>query len=316
VYIAASLLCAFSPSIAVLIGLRFLQGLGGSAGIVIARAVVRDLYDGVAAARFFSRLMLVSGLAPILAPIVGGQLLRVTNWRGVFVVLALIGGVLLLGVVVGVPETWPPARRHGGGLADRLRGMGILVADRQLLGYALACGLAFAAMFAYISGSPFVVENIYGASPQLFSLAFAANAFGLAAAGQVNGRLVGSIAPRRLLTFGLGLTSGAGLTLLAVVLSGAPGLPTLLVPLFVLVASLGFVMPNATALALSGHPEAAGSASALVGSIQYVVGALVAPLVGIAGSYTAVPMAIVISALGVGAMTALLTMTGGRPSSG
>jgi DHA1 family bicyclomycin/chloramphenicol resistance-like MFS transporter len=207
--------------------------------------------------------------------------------------------------------------RGAGGRGETLRGMGRVARDRRLIGYALACGLAFAAMFAYISGSPFVIENIYGVSPQLFSIAFAFNALGLALLAQVNGRLVGRIAPRTLLTGGVLATAGAGVTLLLVVLAGVPGLVALLAPLFVLVSSMGFVLPNATALALSGHPEAAGSASALVGSVQYIIGALVAPLVGIAGSHTAVPMAVVIALLGLGALAALLLLTGGEePASG
>ncbi len=303
-YAAASLACAFAPSVGVLVALRFLQGLGGAAGIVIARAVVRDLYEGVAAARFFSRLMLVTGLAPIFAPIFGAQVLRFTDWRGVFWVLAGIGVVLVIGVAVGVPETWPVSRRSGAGVGTTLRRMFGLTRDRVLMGYALASGLAFAAMFAYISGSPFVIQEIYGASPQFFSIVFGVNAFGLAAAGQLNAQLVARISPQRLLHLGLGITFVSGLALLVVVAFEVPGLAALLPPLFFLVTSMGLIFPNATALALAEHPEAAGSASALLGVLQFIVGAAVAPLVGIAGEGTALPMAVLIAILGMGALLA------------
>jgi MFS transporter, DHA1 family, multidrug resistance protein len=168
--------------------LRFVQGLAGAAGIVIARAVVRDLYSGREAARFFSLLMLVNGAAPILAPVLGGQVLTVTSWRGVFVVLAVIGVLLLAGTATGVPETLAAERRHAGGVAGTLRTFGRLLADRGFLGHALACGLCFGAMFAYIAGSPFVLQDIYGASPQLFSVMFAVNALGIVAATSSTGR--------------------------------------------------------------------------------------------------------------------------------
>ncbi len=305
IYVIASLLCAVAPSLPLLMVARVAQGMGGAAGIVIARAVVRDLYHGVAAVRFYSRLMLVFGLAPVLAPVIGAQLLRVTTWRGIFAVLAVIGALILLASAVGIPETWPRERRHGGGLASSVRTMSFLLRDGGLMGYALASGLAFAAMFAYISGSPFVIQDIYGASPQLFSLAFAVNGAGQALMAQVNARAVGRFSPKALLTFGLTANCLAGLALLVVVLVGIPGLPAILIPLFVLVASGGFVLPNSTALALARHPEAAGNASALLGVLQLVVGAAVAPLVGIAGTATAVPMALVIAVLGLAALLAL-----------
>src|SRR6266702_6980044 len=185
-YAAASALCVVAPSVTVLTGLRLVQGLGGAAGIVIARAVVRDLYSGVAAARFFSLLMLVTGLAPMLAPILGGLLLRFTSWRGVFIILAIIGTLLLLSAATSLGETLPPERRQSGGIRITLATFYRLLTNRSFIGYALPCGLAFAAMFAYISGSPFVLQTSYGISPQLFSIIFGTNAFGLVTAGLVN----------------------------------------------------------------------------------------------------------------------------------
>src|SRR5947199_110224 len=311
-YALASLLCVVAPSVFVLVVLRFVQGCAGAAGIVIARAIVRDLHSGEALARFFSLLMLVNGLAPILAPLFGGLLLRFTSWRGVFIVLAVIGALLLLAAATGLGETLPPDRRQSGGVLATITTFRQLLANRSFMGYALSCGLAFAAMFAYIAGSPFVLQEIYGLSPQLFSVIFGTNALGLVIASQVNGRLVGRVPPERLLVAGLIATATGGVVLLSVVTIGGIGLVGILPSLFVVVSSLGFVMPNATALALSDHPRIAGSASALLGVLQYAVGATVAPLVGAFGTATALPMAIVIGTLGCSALLVFVLLVGGN----
>jgi MFS transporter, DHA1 family, multidrug resistance protein len=308
-YSAASLCCALAPSVHVFTALRLVQGLAGAAGIVISRAAVRDLYSGVEAARFFSVLMLVNGLAPILAPVIGGQLLKITSWRGVFVTLAAIGVLILVGAATGLPETLPPERRRGDGLRATVATMRALLRDTVFVGYALACGLSFAAMFSYIAGSPFVLEDIYGISPQVFSAVFAANACGIVAASQVNRRLLAHSSPRALLRLALLAGAAGGIALLTVVLIGGLGVWAVLMPLFVVVSSVGIVMPNSTALALSDHPDAAGSASALLGMLQFVIGAGVAPLVGVAGKHSAVPMALMIALLGVGALVAMGLLT-------
>jgi DHA1 family bicyclomycin/chloramphenicol resistance-like MFS transporter len=311
-YTIASLLCAAAPTISTLVALRFVQGFAGAAGIVVARAIVRDLHTGVAAARFMSVLMLVSGLAPILAPVLGGQLLRIGPWQGVFLILAAFGGVLLVVISLGFGETLPPERRQTEGLRGTVQTFRVLLADRSFVGYALACGLSLAAIFSYIAGASFVFQDIYGVSPQMFSFIFGANAIGLVAAGQVNGRLVGRVEPLRLLTLGLITSTLGGVTLLAVVASGdlgrGLGLLGFVVPLFVVIAPIGFIMPNATVLALSGAPRTAGSASALLGLLQFGLGAAVAPLVGIAGSTTALPMALLIAGLEIAALLALLVL--------
>lgn len=309
-YVLASLLCVVAPSIYVLIVLRLVQGTAGAAGIVIALATVRDKYSGIAAARFLAMLLLVSGIAPVVAPIIGGLLLRVMSWRGIFVILAIFVSILLVAVVTGLGETLPPERRQNGELLTVLATFRRLLTDRGFVAYALSCGLAFAAMFAYISGSPFVIQDIYGLSPQVFSLIFGFNALGLATAGQVSGRLVGRVSPRTLLTGGLIATAFGGVTLLLVVLAHI-GLIGILPALFVVVASIGMVLPNATALALADHPHTAGSASALVGVLQFAIGAAAAPLVGVAGTSTALPMALVIAVLGVSALLTLFLL--GRP---
>ncbi len=296
-YVVLSLACAAAPTIWVLVGLRFLQGLSGSAGIVIARAIVRDLHAGVEAARLYSILMVVAGLAPIVAPIVGGQLARLTDWRGLFVALAAGTALVFAAAAIGLRETLPPERRRDGGLHDIAATFALVSRDRGFVAYSLTLGFAFAEMFAYIAGSPFVLEDIHGASPQAFSLVFAMNALGLMACSQLNRVLVGRVGLRRLLGLGVAAGSSASLALLAVVLVGG-GLGAILPCLFVAVSSLGIVIPNATALALTPFPHVAGSASALVGAMQFAFGAAAAPLVGAFGQDTAVAMAVVMAIFG------------------
>lgn len=303
-YATASFLCAFAPSVGALVGLRFVQGAAGAAGIVIARAIVRDLYSGVAAARFFSQLMLVNGTAPILAPLLGGQLLRFTPWRGIFVVLAAIGAILCAAAALGLKDTLHPVNRRTGGTRGTLATFRRLLTERAFVGYLLSSGFAFAAMFSYISGSPFVLQEIYGLSPQGFSLLFGINALGIVAIGQINGRLVAHRSLVSLLGAGLTISVVGGLSLLAIVAVGGIGLVGVLPALFLVVASIGLIAPNATALALADHPRTAGSASALLGLTQYAVGATVAPLVGVAGTDSALPMALVIATCGLVAMIA------------
>ncbi|MEU8123071.1 Bcr/CflA family efflux MFS transporter [Spirillospora sp. NPDC049024] len=298
-YAAASLLCAAAPTVETLIALRLVQGAAGAAGIVIARAVVRDLYDGVAAARFFSVLMLVNGLAPILAPVLGGQLLRIVPWPGVFAVLAAIGVALFLGSLLGLAETLPPGRRETGGLRAAAAAGRALARDRAFAGYALTIGLSFGALFTYISGSPFVLQDIYGMSPQGFSIAFGANSLGIVAAGQAGALLAGRVALTRLLAAGLAVVAAGGAVLAAAVLAGW-GLAGMLQGLFLVAAGQGLILPNATALALAGRPpRVAGTASALLGVTQFALGGAAAPVAGVAGPGTAVPMAVTIAALAV-----------------
>ncbi|QHT63607.1 multidrug effflux MFS transporter [Paenibacillus lycopersici] len=308
-YTVASLLCAMVPSIGTFIALRFIQGLAGSAGIVISRAIVRDLYSGTELTKFFSLLMLVNGIAPIAAPIVGGQLLRFTDWHGVFVVLGAIGLVMFIAVLLGLPETLPAARRSKGGIANTLKTFRGLLTDRVFMGYALAQGFVMAAMFAYISGSPFVLQDVYGVSPQTFSLCFAVNGLGIICASQISGRLAGRIKETKLLVTGLCLAAAGGVTLLAMLLADAP-LGFVLPPLFFVVASVGIVTTMGFSLAMRNQGHAAGSASALQGLMSFVFGSVVAPFVGIAGSDTAVPMGILIAALDVGAIVLFATLVG------
>ncbi|MDG9701903.1 multidrug effflux MFS transporter [Streptomyces sp. DH37] len=295
-YVLASAACALAPGIQSLTAFRLVQGVAGAAGIVIARAVVRDLFDGLAMARFFSTLMLISGAAPILAPVLGGQVLRFTDWRGVFLILAGFGLVLTLVTAWRLPETLPPARRHSGGVTDALRTMRGLFADRAFTGYLLVGSFGFAALFAYVSASPFVIQEIYGASPQTFSLLFMVNSIGLVATGQINGKLlVGRVSLDRVIAVGLGLIllSAGALLLMTTGVFGDVGLVPVSAGLFTLMSAMALVLPNANSQGLMRTPHAAGSASALLGTSQFLVGAIASPLVGVAGEDTAVPMALV-----------------------
>lgn len=303
-FAVASLLCAMSPSLPLFVVGRLVQGAAGAAGIVISRAIVRDLTSGPAMMRLFSTLLLVNGTAPIAAPILGGLMLRVTSWQGLFVALALVGAALTAAVVFGVPETLPHQSRRPGGIAPTLRSFGVAARDWRLVTYSVAGALAFAAMFAYISGSPFLVEQAYGRSPQAFSLLFATNGLGIVLAGQAGGALARRMAPRRILEIGLAQCLVGGLALLAVTAAGL-GFWATAACLFVLVSSIGLVLPSASALALERQAQNAGVASAFIGVAQFLFGALVAPLTGPHGATLlaeSLPMAVVVASCAVAAV--------------
>lgn len=294
VHVLASLACAVAPNLATLGVLRVLQGLGAAAATVVAMAVVRDLFTGLAAAKTLSRLMLVMGAAPVLAPTLGGVVLGVTSWRGVFVVLAVLGVAILTITALALPESLPKSARRSGGTLGTIRVYGRLLTDRTYVGLILVAGLAMAAMFAYVSGSSFVFQEQYGLSEQEYGFVFGAGAIGLIAATQFNVRLLRRFAPAQILTGALAAGAVAGLVLLLLAATETGGMFGLLIPLWLVLASAGLALPNAPALALSRHGEAAGTAAALLGAVQFGVGALTAPLVGILGT-GATAMALVIA---------------------
>ncbi len=310
-HILASLLCVVAPTVQVVGVLRVLQGLGVAATTVVATAVVRDLFSGSAFARLFSRLMLVMGAAPILAPTLGSALLRWSDWRGVFVALAVFGLLLVLVAAVGLRETLPPERRRHGGVAAVGRDYRALLRDRTFVGLVLVAGLAMAALFAYVAGSSFVFQQRYGLDEQQFGLAFGAGAVGLITATQLNVRLLRRYTPQRILVAALTVGTGAGLVLVSFAATGVGGLPAVLASLWVVLAAAGLAMPNAPALALSRHGEAAGTAAALLGAVQFGVGALAAPLVGVLGTGSVAMAAVVAGGMAV-ALIVLLTVV--RPA--
>jgi MFS transporter, DHA1 family, multidrug resistance protein len=307
-YTLVSAACAMSTSLPMMTGLRFLQGLSGAAAVVLARAVVQDLWTGSAAARALSHVLVVFGIAPVVAPLLGSAVLEVTSWRGIFGVLSAAGAVLFVVVWARLGETLPPSRRTDGGLRQLPRVLAAVLGDRVFLAHTLTCGFAFGGMFAYLAGSPFVVQTLYGASATAYAVLFAVNAMGIALAGQVNARLLARMAPSRLLGYGLALhTAGAFFLLAAVTVGRHHGLIALLPPLFVVIASLGLIQPNATALALARFPRSAGSASSVLGALHFAIGASISPLVGLGEADSAVPLGVVIAATATAALLLHLT---------
>lgn len=294
----ASLACAFAPNLEWLIGARFVQALGGCAGMVIARAIVSDKCDAVQSAKVFSQLMLVMGLAPILAPMLGGLLVNLYNWQAIFISLTAFSALASLAVALGLPESMPathPRQPLSGALTQYRR----LLGDRIFLGHALTGGIVMAGMFAYIAGSPFVFIKLYGVPPEHYGWLFGTNAAGFILSAQLNARLVGKTGPAFMLSRIIWIYLAAALMLLAVAGLHTEQLWPLLVPLFICIASLGCIIPNASACAMSGQWARAGSASALLGCLQFSVAAAAAALVGVLHDGTAVPMALVISLCGV-----------------
>ncbi|MFB9758666.1 multidrug effflux MFS transporter [Ectobacillus funiculus] len=292
-YLLASLTCAFAPNIYTFIGARFIQGFAAAGGLVISRAVVRDVYSGRELTKFFALLMLVGNLGPIVAPIAGGSILAFTNWTGVFIVLACIGLLLFLTISGNLEETLPKEKRIPSDFSQILKNFGSLLKDRQFAGYALTQGFIIAGIFAYVSGIPFVYQNIYGVSPQEFSLLFGINGIALIIGSQLVGRFTDVISERAFLKIGLMISNVAGAVLLVAFLLKAP-LLVIVVPIFFLVASIGIIATTSFSLAMETQGHIAGSASALLGLLPFILGSLTAPLVGIAGEYTAIPMGVVI----------------------
>lgn len=290
-YTLSSLLCAFSPSVAFLIIMRFIQGFTGAAGIVIARATARDMYSGKDLTAFFSLLMLVNGAAPILAPITGGFILQFTDWSTVFIVLAGIGCLIFVAVLTALPESLPPEKRTKGGLRETLTTFRHLIVDRAFMGFAFSQAFIMTGMFAYISGSPFVLQNIYGVSAQMFSMLFAINGAGIIAATQMTGRLAKNVDERKLFISGL-LISIIGSAALLLSLTFDLGLFAVCASLFIIVSSVGIVTTTGFTLAMQKQEKGAGSAAALLGLLPFIGGAIAAPLVGVAGEESAWPMAL------------------------
>lgn len=292
----ASVLCALSDSLPMLLGARFLQGFSGAAGVVLARAIITDISVGDQVARRLSLMMVIGGVAPVLAPSIGGLVADSAGWRAVMWVLAALVVLMCLGVLCVVRETLPPAARRGGGLAGLIGNAGKVLRRRRYIGYGLTVVGAFAVMFAYIAASPFVLQNVIGLSPRVYALVFGINAVGLIGANALNARLLGRVASERLLRVGVG-----GLVLMTCVLAlllvglDAPRWPTLAC-LWLVMASLGMIYGNASALALSQVRDLAGTGSAFLGTLQFLAGAAVAPLVGLAGDHDPRPMAAVMLA--------------------
>ena len=303
-YTIAAVACALAPDVQALTAARLVQALGGCAGMVIARAVVRDVTDERGAVRLMAQLMLVMGVAPIVAPMVGGAVLPVFGWRGIFWLLVIYGATMLTVIALFLPESLPEERRRRDGLFEVVRVWRGLLGNRRFVGHALTGGFIIGGMFAYISGSPFVFMELHGVKAEHFGFYFGANALGIMVMGQVVGRLAQRIAPVRLLPVVIWVPFVAGLALLFVSATGIGGFVALLVTLFGYIAMIGAVMPLTVALGMGPHGAVAGSASALMGTLQFGIGASVGALLGALQDGTAVPMALVIAGCGVAGWTA------------
>ncbi|HZA74477.1 MAG TPA: multidrug effflux MFS transporter [Propionibacteriaceae bacterium] len=286
-----SLLCAVAPSIGLLSATRTLQGVAGAAVSVVVMAIVRDLFTGVRAAQLLSRLMLVLGVAPILAPSLGSALLTVTSWRGIFVLLAVAAVGLWLLAWRALPETLPAYRRRPATVRGSLQSYGRLFADRTFLVMVAVAGLTFATLFAYIAGGPFILQGRFGLSPQQFGVAFSANAAGMILMTQLNPVLVARFGPVRVMSVAVLIAASGATALLVTNLTGFGGLAGFLVPMAVILSAAGLTVPNAPAIALSRHGEVAGTAAALLGAAQFLIAGSVAPLVGALDDGSGVPMA-------------------------
>lgn len=309
IYCLTSIACALAPSIESLWAARLVQSVGACAAIVIARAVVRDLYRGADAAHFLSMMMLVFGVAPILGPPLGAFILDQSSWRGIFWFLAAVSALAFMAVAFGLPETLPSERRSQHGIAGSLRAYLTLLGDRRFFAPTLAADAVFAGLFAFIMAGPFVLVELYGLTPQQFGFAFSANAVGFILATQVNARFVRRYGPARMLTASLVVYFVGAALLMTNVLAGFGGLTGILIPIFICFSTVGAAPNNALALATEHYPHAAGSATALFGSIQFGVGAGIGAIMGLLHDGTAFPMAAIILTAAIAALIINFVLT-------
>lgn len=295
-YTLASFLCAISSNVESLILYRFIQALGSCAGMVISRAVVRDLYKPHDSAKIFSMLMLIMGVAPILAPVLGGFFVLHFNWRIIFWFLTGVSFTTLLLIIFFLKETHTPNPNYR--FRNVFRNYGTILKDKDFTGYTLSMSFIYAGMFAYITGSAFVFIQHYGVTPSTYSIIFGMNAFGLITLSQVNGRLLRKYSPSQLIRVALPCVTVAGTLLLLVGLSNGP-IWAMCISLFLFILMLGMIAPNASACALANQKELSGSASAMMGSIQFTVSALVSSFVSKLHDGTILPMTAIMFSCGL-----------------
>lgn len=290
-FVVMSVLCARATNVTELVLFRFLQGLAGAGGIVLSRAVACDLYSGVELTKFFALLMLINSIAPIVGPVIGGQILSFYDWTGVFYFLTLCGAVLFFMSMLGCSESLPSEKRSSGGLKNSFALMGSLLKNKLFMYYVCIQGFIMAGFFSYISASPFVLQNIYGLSAQQFSYCFGLNGLGVTIIAQLAGRLSTKYGDARVLRGGILITLASSVAVLVISWFGAAvSLWFMLGGLFLSICCLGLTMTTSFTLAVSAQSAGAGSASGLLGVAAFLFGAVMSPLVGIGGSNTAVPM--------------------------
>lgn len=293
-FVVSSVLCSLAVSITQLVMLRLVQGLAGAVGLVIANAGGRDVYEGAQLTRHYGRIVVLSGLAAIVAPAVGGQLARVMDWRGFFLVLAGIGSVILVAVIVAYRETLPQERRTSGGLRRTVENLSVLARDRAFVVATTASSLTSAAYFGYLAAAAFVLGDIYELGPGEFSLVFAANASGFALFGFLAGRASERWTERVVFALGIGIVGIGAVVFTLAALSPQP-LWVIVTGFFVIAAGAATVAPPSTSIALRGYAGFAGTASSMLGVARFTAGAIAAPLVGLSGALSLVPLALVLA---------------------
>ena len=296
VYVVTSGALVVANSVELFMVLRFVQGFSAAAGMVLSMAILRDSFSGIAVSKAMARLMLVVGVAPVLAPTLGAQMLRFGSWRLIFGFLTVAGILLLVLAAVRLKETLPVEKRRTGGTVAALRTYRDLLTDRGFLGLALLSGFYMAGLFTYVSGSTFVFQDQFDLDPQQFGYVFAGGAVAITLASQVYGALVGRFRPEQILTVAVTVGLALVVTLFVVTLAGG-GLVPVLVLLILTLSTAGLVMPSAPAIALDANPHRAGSAAALLGALQFAMGALIAPATGLIGGSPATAMAAVMASV-------------------
>ena len=304
VHVLASLGVAFAPSFEWLMVFRVLQGAGAAAGGVVALATVRDLFGGYPLVRMLSRLALVTGLAPVLAPLIGSQLLLIMNWHGMFLFLAGYGVVVLAASLLFIVETLPPARRAEAGHSSIGQRYKALFSDRIFVGMAIIGAMTFSGLFAYLSSSSLLFQDVYGLDAQQYGLLFAINSLGIIVGTQSSARLAKSIGPQWILAVSTAVLFAMALLIVVLDAAGA-GLFGILIPLWFFIAACGFSFPCVQVLALAHHGKEAGTAASLLGALNFGVAGLLSPIVGLFGITNAIPMAGVMAAAAAVSITVL-----------
>ncbi|WP_246186734.1 multidrug effflux MFS transporter [Microlunatus speluncae] len=310
----ASVACAVAPTITVMMVARFFQGFAGGWAMVIGRAVIVDLATGARLIRVLNVIAAVGGIAPIVGPLLGALILQVSHWRVSFWAVAVLGVAMIIAVLAAVPETLPRGHRHGGGLRSFARAGRELLRNRRYVGYVLVSGSSMGAVFAYVATSAFVLQSMNGLTPIAYSIDFAANAGGMTVAALVAARLAGRIATRKIVAAGQFAALGAGIAMLVGALWFDAPLPVAIIAFFVLMTAQGLIGPNGGALASAEVPAHPGTGSALLGFVQWLAAGTVAPLAGLGGEHTAIPMAILMISCIALSMIGLLILA--RPATG
>ncbi|MEC0240098.1 multidrug effflux MFS transporter [Paenibacillus dokdonensis] len=311
IYILSSMGCAFAPSIEWFICLRLIQGGAASAGLVISRAIVRDRFSGVEMTKFISLLTMISNVAPLISPTAGSAVMSYSSWIGIFIFLGVLG-IALTGITLwGLKESLPVMQRVPSSPISLIKNYNGLFRKRSFMGYALVNGILFAGVFAYVAGTPFIYQNIYGVSPQMFSILFALNGLAIILGSQLVKLLAGRVTESRLFLIGLIIAFiSSAATLFIVLVHGA--LSAMFISIFLFALSIGIIGPISFTLAMESQGHIAGSASAVLGTLQFALGAVTSPLVGMAGENSAIPFGIVIFSTSLLSVIAYIVLIKGR----